>query len=91
MDAAALHKRSARLGRDRGTRKRILSAQKDLKKKSINDIKLYLKDHNLIKIGSSAPNDVLRKLYESAMLAGEITNSNSETLLHNFTKEEKEL
>jgi hypothetical protein len=79
------------LVKDRGTRKLILGAQKDLKRKSINDVRVYLRDHNLIKIGSNAPNDVLRKLYESAMLAGEITNSNSEILLHNFSKEDKEL
>jgi len=77
--------------KDRGTRKLILNAQKDLKRKPINDVKSYLRDHNLIKIGSDAPNDVLRKLYESAMLAGEITNSNSEILLHNFSKNDKEL
>ena len=77
--------------KDRGTRKKILHAQKDLKRKNINDIKTYLREHNLIKTGSNAPNDVLRKMYESAMLAGEITNSNPATLLHNFSKEEKEL
>jgi hypothetical protein len=78
------------LVKDRGTRKLILGAQKDLKRKSINDVREYLRDHNLIKIGSNAPNDVIRKLYESAMLAGEITNSNSEILLHNFSKDDKE-
>lgn len=77
--------------KDRGTRKLILNAQKDLKNKSINQVKEYLREHNFIKIGSNAPNDVLRKLYESAMLAGEITNSSSEILLHNFSKNDKEL
>jgi hypothetical protein len=77
--------------KDKGTRKQILNAQKDLKRKNINDIKPYLREHNLIKTGSNAPNDVLRKIYESAMLSGEITNSNSDVLLHNFSKEDKEL
>lgn len=77
--------------KDRGTRKKILTAQKDLKRKNISDIKEYLRVHNLVKAGSNAPNDVLRKIYESAMLAGEITNNNSDTLLHNFTKEDKAL
>jgi hypothetical protein len=74
--------------KDRGTRKQILGAYRDLKKKNINDVKKYLRDHNLIKIGSNAPNDVVRKIFESAMLAGEITNNNQDTLLYNFMKED---
>lgn len=91
LGKSKIRKTVAVLIKDRGTRKRILAAQKDLKRKSINDIKTYLRDHNLIKTGSNAPNEVIRKLYESAMLAGEIMNSNADTLLHNFSKNEKEL
>lgn len=86
-----IRKSVAVLIKDRGTRKQVLNAQKDLKKKPINDVKAYLREHNLIKVGSNAPHDVMRKMYESAMLAGEIKNSNAETLLHNFSKDDKEL
>jgi hypothetical protein len=77
--------------KDRNTRKKILDAHKVLKSKPINDIKNKLREHNLIKIGSNAPNDIIRKIYETSMLAGEITNTNSDTLLHNFMKENKEI
>ena len=91
LGKSKIKKSVAVLVKDRGTRKKVLAAHKDLKRKEMSDIKTYLREHNLIKIGSTAPNDVLRKLYESAMLAGEITNNNPEILLHNFSKEDKEL
>lgn len=86
-----IKRKVAVLIKDRSTRKKIITAQRDLKRRNINDIKEYLRNHNLVKAGSNAPNDVLRKIYESAMLSGEITNNNSDTLLHNFTKDDKQL
>jgi hypothetical protein len=75
--------------KNKQTRKNILNAQKDLKKTSIGDVKKYLRNHGMIKVGSTAPNDVLRKTYESARLAGEITNTNTDILLHNFLNGEE--
>ena len=88
LGKSKIKKTVAVLLKDKNTRKNVINAQKDLKDKSVSDVKTYLRKHNLIKIGSNAPNDVIRKIYESAMLAGEITNNNKETMIHNFIKDD---
>jgi hypothetical protein len=69
------------------TRKLVKDEHNVLRKKCLAEIKLYLRKHNLIKIGSAAPEDVIRKLYEDSFLAGNIYNKNPENLLHNYLNE----
>ena len=56
-----------------------------LKQTPILDIKRYLIRHGFIKIGSICPDDLMRKMYESAVLiCGEVQNHNADNLLHNY-------
>ena len=56
-----------------------------MKQIPIYEVRKYLIKHGFIKVGAVTPNDVLRKMYESAMLiCGEIQNHNPDNLLYNF-------
>ena len=69
------------------TRKKITSEHNVLKQTNIHDMKSYLKRHNLIKSGSNAPPDVIKKIYEQALLTGDIRNSNKDSLIHNYLRD----
>jgi hypothetical protein len=56
-----------------------------LRQTPIEEVRRTLIRKGLIKVGSPAPNDVLRKMYESmSLLCGELNNHNPETLLYNY-------
>jgi hypothetical protein len=72
------------------TRRRVQEEHGVLRREPIVEIRKYLHAHGLIKVGSDAPPDVLRNIYESAKLTGEISNTNKHVMLHNFMKAEDE-
>jgi len=78
------HKLVGVLIKNKDTRRRVSKEKDNLKKKTIVEVKNYLKKCNLLKSGSDAPPDVLRTMYEQAVLAGNITNKTKDTLVHNF-------
>lgn len=88
------HKKRFRIGKhddvvgvllkNKQTQRHIQSQHLTLKQKTIGEIRKYLYDQQLLKIGSNAPPDVLRRMYEDAILTGEVKNTNKDVLLHNF-------
>ena len=58
-----------------------------LKKTNITTIKNYLKNRQFIKIGSNAPNSLIRYMYENIKECGDVVNENKSNLIHNFTKD----
>jgi len=73
-------------------RNNVLEKEHKLKQVPIEEIKKYLIKHGFIKVGTTTPNDVLRKMYESALLiCGEVQNYNSETLMYNFINNDDQL
>ena len=78
------NKKLSVLIKNNSTRRKIKREHGLLKQKSLNEIKKHLYDKNLIKIGSTAPNDVLRTLYEQSVLAGDVNNISNDIQLHNF-------
>lgn len=70
---------------NRTIRNTISNQMQQLKMVPMHEVRTYLIKHGFIKVGSNTPNDVLYKMYESAlMMCGEIKNHNKDNLLYNF-------
>jgi uncharacterized membrane-anchored protein len=94
-----IYKRTYRVGKsktkigclisNKTIRQKIQQSAYELKHTNIKDVRKFLLKRGFIKVGTTAPNDVLRKMYESvAMVCGEVQNHNPDNLLHNFINEE---
>jgi hypothetical protein len=73
-------------------RNQITTKAQLLKQTPMDEVKKTLIKKGLIKVGTTAPNDVLRKMYESVvLLCGDIHNHNSENLLYNYFNSDKNM
>jgi hypothetical protein len=66
------------------TRRKIERECAVLKETPIGVVKDFLRERGFIKMGSSAPDHILRQIYESCFLSGDVNNLNGENLLHNY-------
>jgi hypothetical protein len=71
--------------KNRQLRNSITTTAQLMKQTPMDEIRHYLIKNGFIKIGSPCPDDVLRQMYESALLiGGEVRNYNPENMLFNY-------
>lgn len=66
------------------TRRKIEKECAVLKETPIGIVKDFLRERGFVKMGSSAPDHILRQTYESCFLSGDVNNLNGENLVHNY-------
>ena len=65
-------------------RRKINDEKVEIQRSNIKTVKNYLKTQNLIKYGSEAPNELLREIFSSSKLCGDVFNINGQSLVHNY-------
>jgi hypothetical protein len=80
-----VHPKVAVLVSNKTLRNNITTKHQLLKQTPMIDVKKFLMKRGFIRVGSIAPNDVLRKMYEDVtMICGDVQNHNPDNLLYNF-------
>lgn len=73
-------------------RNNVVSKTHELKQTPLSEVKKFLIKQGFIKVGSIAPPDVLRTMYETVnLMCGDIKNHNPENLLYNYFNGGEEL
>jgi hypothetical protein len=65
-------------------RAKIIREKRNLSRRNINDVKKYLHNNGLLKVGTHAPKKILMDMYEACILTGKILNVNDKIHIHNF-------
>ncbi len=73
---------------NRKTRREWQNELTKLKSTPIQKMKKELIQHKLLKVGSTAPNDVIREMYKNSILAGDVYNNDPSITLHNFLNDD---
>ena len=74
---------------NRRTRRRVQREHGRLKTAPLREVKRYLRSKHLLSAASDAPPDVIRHMYEQAMLTGDVCNRDKETMLKSYLADDK--
>ena len=72
--------------KDNSTRKKISHEMSILNKTPISKVKAFLREKNLLKLGSKVPDSIARKTFVNCILSGDVINKNYDVMVHNFLK-----
>jgi hypothetical protein len=70
--------------KDNKTRKKVKHEIDILHKAPISKVKSFLREKNLLKIGSKVPDNIAREIFINSILSGDVINKNFEVLVHNY-------
>lgn len=74
--------------KNNATRKKIHNDILLLHKTPLIEVKKYLKERGMLKVGSMSPEYVLREMYKNCMLSGDIHNISDDVLIHNYMNDD---
>ena len=77
-------KRVGVLLKNNATRKKITQELGILQKTPISKVKAYLREKNLLKLGSKVPDNIARQIFTNCILSGDVINKNYNVMVHNF-------
>ena len=66
------------------TQRNVEKKRNELRRVPLDTVVSRLHKKRLLKVGSTAPPDILREMYESAVMAGDIENEGNDIAMHNF-------
>jgi hypothetical protein len=65
-------------------RARVQVERSMLRAKPLHVMKNYLYSHGILKVGNNAPKDLIKQIYEDAILTGDVNNTSKEVLIYNY-------
>lgn len=70
--------------KNNNTRKKIMYEMNTLKKTPIPKVKAFLREKNLLKIGSKVPDSIARETFLNCILSGDVIIKNYDVMMHNY-------
>tara|TARA_B110000305_G_C19330658_1_gene583803 strand:+ start:18 stop:1043 length:1026 start_codon:yes stop_codon:yes gene_type:complete len=76
--------------KNKDLRARVQVERSMLRSKPLHVMKNYLYSHGILKVGNNAPKELIKRIYEDAILTGEVTNTSKDVLIYNYLNKKED-